>query len=215
MHGGLRAVAATLSRVFRLPQPAGGTAVVERAEGTATGEGGAVPSAALRMASRYPKLLPAEPGMQPFLAWLDGMGVALPRDEIESMYRDVCDLAGWQEPPTLADGAVPIPAAKTSIISVRPIVGAEEQARRFLAWIDRKHRHGNYTSAEIDKLFLEYAAELGIDPPSGQLIRTALRNLGVRSRQRTTGTRPGNRRERRMKTVVWEMPAPDAERLAA
>lgn len=56
-------------------------------------------SAVQRAAKRYPGKLPSRPGRVAFLAWLKDLGETAEGDDLEDLYADVCEVAGWSPAP--------------------------------------------------------------------------------------------------------------------
>lgn len=162
-------------------------------------------SAVLRMAARYPHLLPVDPSPDAFGAWCAHHGYDAAEPDL---YSETCLAAGWPVP-LAVEVALPEPAAIEIDEPTRaPALEPKEAARRFLAWVQEYRREGFYWSDELRDLYLEHADDIDHEPTPQESLRREIAKLGIRKEGVTTGMRAKTgapKQERRVRSVRWAL----------
>lgn len=170
-------------------------------------------TAVQRAHARYPNahLLPSSP---------DGIADWLRRHGIDPDTEAGMECLAWLEESNIWTATEPnqpdtperlvSPVATVSpdtgrVCSNRPALVAPVAARRFIDWIHAEGREGAYLAAEIESLYLEHATAIGHDPTPQSPLRMALKAMGIVSATVQTGHRSGNRKERRIRNVQWQL----------
>lgn len=160
------------------------------------------PTAARRMALRFPHLLPASNSMADFAAWAARLSPDADAEELADLYDDVCRVAGWfHEDENVA-------ASVTEEPHVLPALAPTEAAKRFAAWVVAESRQGSYVSEALTALYVEHCEAIGHEPVPQAVLRRHLAHIpGIkRGKQETVGMRVrGGGKERRLRSQEWRL----------
>jgi hypothetical protein len=189
-----------------------------------------------RYAESRPHLLPADDRLESFLRWWHDNGGDPNAEDILDWYAEVVCLAGWSTPwPDLPVAPAPEVAQPNKIKPIEPVAPAAttvgvnrqtaltgaEAAAMFLAWVRAENRCGIYSSAELDSLYTEHAAAIGVAETPHNMMRGALKLLpGVVVEMKECGSgkrlRGKNRAERRLRSRHYTLlPMPRATEQAS
>ncbi len=180
------------------------------------------PTAARRMAIRFPGLAPKSRARADFDAWLDDFDGSYDFDERDELYRDVCRTFGWLED-DVCDNAfrdadapeVDKARAPETERKIAPALDPVESAETFASWVISNNRSGHYVSEALTELYLEHCAEIGVEPTPQNQLRTRLDKIpGIsRGKQVTVDMRSkgGNRKDRRLRSQEWKVFPESAE----
>lgn len=172
-------------------------------------------TAAQRMAARFlnARLLPSS--IDDFPDWLRFHGIEPDSETASELYIEVADTCGWAESFSCHSSEVELLLRKqwvggsnppdSTISALRPALAAEMAAKRFLDWLADEGREGAYLAADLEGLYLEHATAIGREPTPQSPLRQALKAMGIVSETIKTGHRAGNRKERRIRSVQWQL----------
>lgn len=163
------------------------------------------PTAARRMALRFPHLLPSSDSMTDFAEWASRLSPDADAEELADLYDDVCRVAGWfHDDKNVIEEAQDNPTS----CEIRPALEPHAAANRFAEWIVVNARQGSYVSEALTALYIEHCEAIGHEPVPQAVLRRHLAHIpGIkRGKQETVGMRKaGSGRERRLRSQEWRL----------